>query len=63
MKNTESSSKQKQEVVTIGQVKAPISVWQQVATYQTRERAQGRKLKRPEALLELAAIGAKHEGI
>jgi hypothetical protein len=51
------------EVKTIGDVKAPIKVWGLVNSYKTRERVRGRILKMPEALLELAEIGAKAEGL
>lgn len=51
------------EVITIGAVKAPVKVWGYINTYKTKQRELGRKINMPDALIELAAIGAKSEGI
>ncbi len=51
------------DFVTIGDVKAPVMIWGLVNSYKTREREKGRKLKMPEALLELAEKGAQAEGL
>lgn len=51
------------EVITIGAVKAPVKVWGFINTYKKRQREAGHKINTPEALIELAAIGAKSEGI
>jgi len=51
------------DFVTIGDVKAPVRVWKMVNTYKANEREKGRKLKMPEALLELAEKGAESENI
>jgi hypothetical protein len=63
MKTRELDGKTLSDVKTIGDVKAPIKVWGLVNSYKTRERVRGRNLNMPEALLELAEIGAKQEGI
>jgi hypothetical protein len=58
-KNTELGGS---DFITIGDVKAPVRIWAMVNSYKTREReTHGRKLKTPEALLELAEIGGKAE--
>lgn len=51
------------EVIIIGNVKAPVKVWDLVRSYKSRQRGKGRKVNMPEALCELAEIGAKVEGI
>lgn len=51
------------EVVIIGNVKAPVKVWDLIRSYKSRERGRGRRVNLPEALCELAEIGAKAEGI
>lgn len=63
MEKEEKQGETLSEVKTIGDVKAPIKVWGLINSYKTRERVRGRNLKMPEALLELAEIGAKQEGI
>jgi hypothetical protein len=49
--------------VTIGDVSAPVELWGKVNTYKTRERKNGRKLNMPDALCEMAEVGAKALGI
>jgi hypothetical protein len=49
--------------VTIGDVSAPVDLWSKVNTYKSRERKNGRKLKMPQALCEMAEVGAKTLGI
>jgi hypothetical protein len=63
MKKTQSKEIRPCEIVTIGDVKAGVELWGKVNTYKSRERAKGRKLKMPEALCEMAAVGADTLGI
>lgn len=51
------------ETITIGDVKASKRVWGIVNSYKTQQRLQGRKLKMPDALCELAEAGAEAKGI
>lgn len=51
------------EFVIIGNVKAPVKVWDLARSYKSRERGRGRRVNLPDALCELAEIGAKAEGI
>lgn len=63
MENQAGQAVEAGEVITIGNVKAPVKVWDLVRSYKTRERARGRRVNLPEALCELAELGAKAEGI
>jgi hypothetical protein len=63
MKADETGGNAASDFVTIGDVKAPVKIWSMVNTYKSREREKGRKLKMPEALCELAEIGANKENI
>ena len=64
MRNKESEQNGAGEVITIGDVKAAVSLWRKINSYKGQVREQeGRKLKMPDALCELAEIGAKTKGI
>lgn len=63
MRKSEVKQRQPSDFITIGDVKTTKEAWGVVNTYKTNQRVQGRKLKMPEALIELAMIGGKHEGI
>lgn len=61
-KNTGKAGKAN-ETITIGDVKASKKVWGIVNSYKTQQRLQGRKLKMPDALCEIAEMWGTKEGI
>lgn len=51
------------EFVTVGDINLPVGLWARVNTYKNNERVSGRKLRMPEASIELIEEGLKSKGI
>jgi hypothetical protein len=51
------------EVVTIGDIKAPVKVWSRLNTYKTEQRVKGNKMKLKEAAVAMIEKGLNAEGI
>lgn len=51
------------EFVTVGDIKLPVELWTRVITYKNNQRLNGRKLRMPEASIELMERGLNAEGL
>lgn len=49
--------------VTVGDIKLPVGLWARVNTYKNNQRLNGRKLRMPEASIELMERGLNAEGL